>query len=202
MVTFFAPSARDADIIETERLVLVTPAMSHYEAWAALRSKSQDFLTPYEPTWPRDDLTKTAFRRRVKRYQRSERGRNGFAYLIFDNRNNTLIGGITVSRILRGVAQTCSIGYWTGEPFIGQGYMTEAVVGLLPEIFVEQGFHRLEAACLPHNSASIRVLEKCGFQREGYARGYLKIDGKWQDHFLFAMLEGDFIPSKVISNSG
>ena len=102
--------------------------------------------------------------------------------------------------MLRGVAQSCAIGYWVGEPHIRRGYMSEAVVGILPEVFIEQGFHRLEAACLPHNIASVRVLEKAGFQREGYARDYLKIAGKWQDHILFAMLESDYKRRKLDVN--
>lgn len=199
MVAFFSPSIRDTHSIETERLVITPPAMSHFEAWVDLRAKSRDFLETYEPTWPNDDLTKSAFRRRLKRYQRGERDSNGIAYLIFKKNKETLIGGITVSRILRGVAQSCAIGYWIGKPFIKQGYMTESVKGILPEIFVEQRFHRLEAACLPHNLASIRVLEKCGFQQEGYAREYLKIAGKWQDHLLFAMLESDYKRMKLES---
>lgn len=192
MVAFFAPSIRGVQSIETKRLLLAPPTLNHFDAWARLREKSRVFLEPYEPTWPKDDLTKAAFKRRLKRYQRNERESNGIAYLIFKRSDNTLVGGITISRILRGVAQSCAMGYWVGEPYVQQGYMSEAVVAILPEIFIEQNFHRLEAACLPHNIASVRVLEKAGFQREGYAREYLKIAGKWQDHILFAMLESDY----------
>jgi len=197
MVAFFTPPAREIPNIKTDRLLLTPPALSHFNAWADLREQSRQFLETFEPLWPKDDLTKAAFKRRIKRYQRNERENNGIAYLIFKRASGTLVGGITVSRILRGVAQSCAIGYWIGEPFIKQGYMSEAVSGILPEIFIEQGFHRLEAACLPHNTASIRVLEKAGFQREGYAREYLKIAGKWQDHLLFAMLESDYKRSKL-----
>lgn len=192
MVAFFTPSPRDIPTIETERLVMMPPAIGHFEAWAGLRAESRAFLEPFEPSWPQDDLTRAAFKRRVKRYQRGERENNGIAYLIFTRTGQTLVGGITVSRILRGVAQSCTIGYWIGARHANRGYMSEAVRGILPEIFIEQRFHRLEAACLPHNAASIRVLEKTGFQREGYARQYLKIAGEWQDHLLFAMLENDY----------
>lgn len=191
MVTFFSPSSRDLHNLETERLLLEPPSMSHFEAWAFLREQSRAFLKPWEPTWPADDLTRNAFRRRVKRYQRSEPN-NGIAYMVMSKSTGALIGGITVSRMLRGVAQSCAIGYWVGEPHSRQGFMSEAVEGLLPEIFDELGFHRMEAACLPHNKASIRLLEKVGFQREGYAREYLKIDGVWQDHLLYALLENDY----------
>lgn len=200
MVAFFTPSIRDTHSIKTKRLVLTPPSLNHYDQWVELRQKSRAFLEPYEPTWPKDDLTKSAFKRRLKRYQRNERDSNGFTYLIFKQTHDTLVGGITISRILRGVAQSCAIGYWIGEPYTNKGYMSEAVIGLLPEVFIEQGFHRLEAACLPDNIASVRVLEKAGFQREGYARKYLKIAGEWQDHLLFAMLENDYKRTKLDVN--
>lgn len=200
MVTFFTPSLRGVEPTETKRLLITSPTLSHYDEWASLRSQSRAFLEPYEPTWPKDELTKAAFKRRLKRYQRNERESKGFTYLLFTKSNKTLVGGITISRILRGVAQSCAIGYWVGEPYINKGYMSEAVVGILPEVFNEQGFHRLEAACLPHNIASVRVLEKAGFQREGYAREYLKIAGKWQDHLLFAILESDYKRTKLDVN--
>ncbi|MEM8839630.1 MAG: GNAT family protein [Pseudomonadota bacterium] len=199
MVTFFSPSARESQGIETDRTVLEAPQMAHYEDWAHLRDQSRDFLVPWEPTWPSDDLTRNAFRRRVKRYQRGEHS-NGLAFMIVSKQSGALLGGITVSRMLRGVAQSCAIGYWIGEPYARQGFMSEAVRGLLPEIFDELGFHRVEAACLPKNTASMGLLEKVGFKREGYAREYLKINGSWQDHVLYAMLESDYKALKKTAN--
>jgi len=191
MIDLFTTANPKAQAIRTPRLLLVKPSMKHFEAWVDLRQKSRNFLEPFEPVWPTDDLTKAAFRRRVKRYQDSGKGNSGAAYLFFTH-SGDLIGGATISRMMRGVAQSCAIGYWIGEPHIQKGYMTEALTGLLPTIFIQKQFRRLEAACLPHNAASIKVLEKTGFSREGYAREYLKIAGKWQDHVLFAMLESDF----------
>ena len=191
MIDIFTSSLHKTAPIETPRLMLVSPTMKHFEAWAELRAKSRTFLEPYEPVWPKDDLTRAAFKRRIKRYQNSDKNNNGASFL-FLTHEGEMIGGATISRMLCGVAQSCAIGYWIGEPYIKQGYMSEALHGLLPFVFIQKKFRRLEAACLPHNSASIRVLEKTGFTQEGYAREYLKIAGKWQDHLLFAMLESDF----------
>lgn len=174
--------------------------MKHYEAWSSLRDQSRAFLTPWEPTWPPDDLGRGAFKRRVKRYRMRD-NQTGLSYFLVRKSDQTLVGGITVSRMLRGVAQSCSIGYWVGEPFTRQGYMSEAVTGLYREIFETMQFHRIEAACLPNNDASIKLLEKIGFQREGYARGYLKIDGRWQDHLLYSLLETDYKSMKVLRES-
>src|SRR5450432_4179362 len=171
-----------------EGVVLRVPQNADHAEWAALREASREFLTPWEPTWPSDDLTRGAFRRRLKRYADDQRSDLAYAFLIFRDDDNALVGGLTLANIRRGVAQAGSIGYWIGAPFARQGYMSAAVRALIPFCFRTLRLHRLEAACIPANTASVRLLEKTGFQREGYARSYLCIDGVWQDHLLFARL--------------
>lgn len=172
-------------------VLLRTPVSSDFAEWASVRERSRDFLTPWEPTWPADDLTRSAFRRRLKRYAEDQRGDLAYAFLIFRNDDGALVGGLTLANIRRGVAQAGSIGYWVGEPFARKGYMTAAVRALIPFCFSTLRLHRLEAACIPANAASIGLLEKTGFKREGYARGYLCINGIWQDHLLYARLRDD-----------
>ncbi len=99
--------------------------------------------------------------------------------------------GLALANIRRGVAQAGSLGYWIGAPFIRRGYMTAAVRALVPAAFDVLRLHRVEAACIPTNLASVRLLEKTGFRREGYARSYLCINGTWQDHLLYARLQND-----------
>jgi ribosomal-protein-alanine N-acetyltransferase len=172
-------------------VMLRMPISSDFAEWAALREASRDFLTPWEPTWPSDDLTRGAFRRRLKRYAEDQRNDTAYAFLIFRSEDRALVGGLTLANIRRGVAQTGSIGYWVGAPFAHKGYMTAAVRALIPFCFGTLRLHRLEAACIPGNQASIGLLEKTGFKREGYARGYLCINGLWQDHLLYARLRDD-----------
>ncbi len=176
--------------IEGDGVVLRTPQMTDFGAWAALREKSREFLTPWEPTWPDDDLTRGAFRRRLKRYAEDMRTDQGYAFLIVRMSDGALVGGLTLANIRRGVAQAGSLGYWMGLPFIRQGYMAAAVRAIVPFAFGTLRLHRLEAACIPTNTASIKLLEKTGFTREGYAREYLCINGTWQDHLLYARLAG------------
>ena len=130
-------------------------------------------------------------RRRLR--QQIKEWRNGEAYslFLFTNEGRRLAGGINLSNVRRGVAQTASVGYWMGQPFAGQGLMTDALRAILPFVFDELRLHRLEAACLPTNAASIALLEKAGFRREGYAREYLCINGVWADHLLYARLRND-----------
>ena len=170
---------------------LRTPQMSDYAEWAVLRERSRSFLTPWEPTWPKDDLTRTAFRRRLRRYAQDIRDDQAYPFFVFRAGDDALLGGLTLSNIRRGVAQSCALGYWMGAPHAGRGHMTAAVRAVLPFVFDTLCLHRLEAACLPHNLPSIRLLERVGFQREGLARRYLCINGVWQDHLLYALLRDD-----------
>jgi ribosomal-protein-alanine N-acetyltransferase len=180
----------DADI-RGRRVYLRHPAMQDYAAWAELRALSRPHLQPWEPQWAKDELTRSAFRRRLRMAQREVRDDLGYAYLIFAETPMTLVGGLNVSNVRRGIAQSASIGYWIGAPFVGRGLMTDAVRAVGQYAFASLRLNRLEAACLPSNAASARVLEKAGFRREGRARQYLKIDGRWQDHDLYAMLHDD-----------
>jgi ribosomal-protein-alanine N-acetyltransferase len=141
--------------------------------------------------WPADDLTKLAFRRRLRRYHREIRNGSGYPFFVLSPDGDTLLGGLTLAQIQRGVTQSAVLGYWMGAAHAGKGYMTAAVRAVAGFGFDTLQLNRIEAACLPYNAASIHLLEKVGFRREGYARKYLCIDGRWQDHVLFALLRDD-----------
>lgn len=190
---FFSHGTSDGfgPVLKGERLYLRPPTGSDYPAWSSLRAQSRAFLTPWEPTWPADDLSRLAFRRRLRRYQRDMREDDGYAFFLFRSSDHVLLGGLTLAHVRRGVTQSCSVGYWMGEPHAGCGYMSEAVRVVVRFVFATLHLHRLEAACLPTNAASIRLLEKVGFRREGYARSYLCINGIWQDHLLYGLVAGD-----------
>jgi ribosomal-protein-alanine N-acetyltransferase len=168
------------------------PAQSFdYSAWATLREMSREFLTPWEPSWPADDLTRAAFRRRLKR-QADEIARDeAYSFLIFEDGSDNLLGGVTIGGVRRGVAQAATLGYWIGAPYARRGHMTRAVAAAVAFGFSSLRLHRIEAACIPDNVASARVLERNGFRQEGFARAYLRINGAWRDHLLFALLESD-----------
>jgi [ribosomal protein S5]-alanine N-acetyltransferase len=181
------PGGRQPELFGTD-VYLRYPRMSDYASWTELRGESRDFLTPWEPSWTGDELTKKAFRRRIKRYQKCARLDSAYAFFIFRKSDDALLGGCSLSNVRRGVAQNCALGYWMGERFARQGFMFDAVRTLIPFVFSALGLHRIEAACLPSNEASKKLLLKAGFGEEGLARRYLQINGKWQDHVLFALL--------------
>lgn len=180
-----------APYVQGEGVYLRGPQMADYAEWAELRTESRAFLTPWEPTWPADDLTRAAFRRRLRRYMRDVREDMAYPFFVFRDTDDTLVGGCTLSNVRRGVTQSCSLGYWIGEPFARNGYTSAAVRALIPFVFDELRLHRIEAACLPNNEPSKKLLTSCGFTLEGHARGYLKINGAWRDHTLFAILSDD-----------
>ena len=177
-----------------DQVLLRAPQMSDFAEWTELRAASRDFLTPWEPTWPADDLTRTSFRRRITRYTEDQRGDLAYAFFVLRKTDNALVGGLTLANIRRGCAQAGSLGYWMGARYARQGFMTAAVTALIPFAFGTLRLHRIEAACIPANVASTRLLEKTGFKREGFARQYLCIDGVWQDHLLYARLKDDRAP--------
>ena len=155
------------------------------------RSENRDFLARWGPTWPADDLTRGAFRRRIRRYQAEIREDHAYPFFLFRLDDGTLVGGLTLSNVTRGMTQSATIGYWMGEAHASHGYMSAALKAAIPFGFDTLGLHRLEAACLPGNAPSMRLLEKLGFQREGLARGLVCINGRWQDHIVFALLATD-----------
>lgn len=188
-------SAFDSAVeLTAEELLLRAPVLEDFDQWLALRTKSADFLQPWEPTWDSSDRKRSAFRQRIKRYQAELKSGKSISLFIFNDSEKTLVGGLTIANIRRGVSQSCTLGYWMGEPHAGKGVMSKAVKRIVPYVFNDLKLHRLEAAAISTNRPSISLLEKCGFQFEGKVRKYLKINGEWQDHRLYSILADDTRP--------
>lgn len=182
-------------VIDGNGVFLRVPRMVDFEEWAALRGASREFLGPWEPTWPEDDLTRRAFRRRIRRYERDLHDESGYAFLVFRKSDCAMLGGATLTNLRRGASQAGSLGYWMGSAHAGKGHMSAAIAALVPFAHSMLRLRRIEAACLSSNAASIRLLEKMNFSREGTARQYLSIAGSWQDHLLYARLSSDPLPT-------
>ena len=184
------PGGREP-VLHGDGVVLRYPEMSDYTQWSQLRGESREFLAPWEPTWAADELSRAAFRRRLRRYQREIRNDLAYPFLVFRNADRVFMGGCTLTNVRRGVTQSAAIGYWIGARYARHGHMYAALTALRPFVFGMLGLHRLEAACIPENEASRKLLLKLGFREEGLARRYLQINGEWRDHILFALLEDD-----------
>jgi len=174
--------------VEGDGVSLRPPRASDYAEWRELRALSRAFLQPWEPTWPADDLSRAAYRRRLLAYARDREAGAAYPFFVFRESDGALSGGITLSNVRRGVAQMGSVGYWCGRPFARHGHTLAAVRALSDFAFRTLALHRLEAACIPDNTPSRRLLVKAGFEEEGFAKAYLKINGVWRDHVLFGLI--------------
>jgi ribosomal-protein-alanine N-acetyltransferase len=175
------------------RVVLRMGEPEDWKTWRAVREMSRGFLTPWEPLWPANALSAHFFNGLLRRQWREWRQDKAYAFLVFlkkdDDAPGALIGGIALNDVQRGIAQKGTLGYWIGMPYAGQGYMMEAA-GLVCEFAFERlRLHRVEASCLPHNEPSRKLLTRLGFTEEGFAKAYLRINGKWEDHVLWGKVK-------------
>ncbi len=177
--------------IETERMTLRLPVHGDYRPWANLRQESVAFLAPWEPVWAADHLSRKSFANRVYWSARATTQGTALPLMMIRRSDQALLGAITLDNIRRGPSQAGTLGYWVGQPHARQGYMREAILGVVHHAFTAMDLSRVEAACLPENAASRGVLEKCGFKYEGVAQSYLQIAGRWRNHVLYANLRGD-----------
>ena len=177
--------------IETERMTLRLPQHGDFRAWTTLRDQSAAFLTPWEPVWAADHLSRKAFTNRIYWANRSTSQGTALPLLLIRREDAALLGAITLDNIRRGPSQAGTLGYWIGQAHARQGYMREAILSVVHHAFTVMDLSRVEAAGLPENAASRGVLEKCGFKYEGVAQSYLQIAGRWRNHVLYANLRGD-----------
>lgn len=142
------------------------------------------FLEEWEPVRDGSWFTLEAQLADIQAGVADEAADRRYAFGIF--RGDDLVGRITLNQVVRGVFQNAYLGYSIAQRWNGHGFATEAVGQALEYAFGEAGLHRVQAAVMPRNTGSIRVLEKNGFREEGYAVGYLCINGVWEDHLIFA----------------
>ena len=177
--------------ILTARLSLRLPEHRDFREWAKLRHQSRAFLSPWEPIWAADHLSRASFTNRVYWSQRAVKNGNAVPLFVFHKEAGQLVGAITLDNIRRGPSQVGTIGYWVGQQYARQGFMSEAIIAMVAHAFGALDLSRVESACLPDNLASRGVLEKAGFKYEGVAQSYIQINGRWRNHVLYAALRGD-----------
>ena len=164
-----------------------------YAKWSALRSESRMFLRLWEPAWIDDDTSFSAYAGRMARWQYGVATDSSYSLLCFRSRDDVLFGAISFDGVRRGSAQSALMGGWVGRQFAGTGLAYRATCVGLGWAMGSLGLHRVEAATIPENVASARLLEACGLKREGAARSYGKINGEWRDHVLWSIVSGDAI---------
>ncbi|MBD2104708.1 GNAT family N-acetyltransferase [Leptolyngbya sp. FACHB-261] len=176
--------------LQTSRLVLKRLDASTAPEVLAYFERNREFFQPWSPTVPPDFYTLEFHRRKLqKELERWAEGQTLRLWLFKKEAlSNTLIGDLVLTNITRGAFQSCHLGYKLDRQWINQGLMTEALSTVLPFAFQSLKLHRVEANIMPRNQRSIRVVEKLGFVNEGLSRQYLKINGVWEDHWHYVML--------------
>lgn len=165
-------------------MFLRRPTARDRDAYLRLRRRSAAHLRSWEPAPSRG-------RTEIERFSdwlQSGRGGRHEKLLVCRLDDETILGAVNVNEIIRGPAQSAFLGYWIGAPYARQGYMTEALQLALRHAFTTLRLHRVEANIMPINRASIALVKRAGFRREGYSAGYLRIAGRWADHERWALL--------------
>lgn len=174
----------------TKRLRLWVAGPTDAADMLAYYARNREYLTPWEPQRHKDFYTESWWQQHLDlSTQESARGyAHRMAIALRDASGPNVMGILNISNITRGVFQAASIGYSIDQEYTGQGYMTEAIQGAVRYCFIELGLHRVMANYIPTNIGSARVLEKAGFEKEGFAKQYLHINGEWRDHVLTAII--------------
>ena len=175
-------------LLKGHRVVLRMPCPDDWKSWLHLRETGRQYLEQWEPKWPDNALSYSFFCSLQQRQWRDWRDGKAYAFsiLLQEDPSPKLIGGITLSDIRMLPTKKGTVGYWMGQPHSGKGYMSEAL-GLVCEFaHKELGLQKIEASCLPGNEPSKAVLKRAGFEHKDFARSYLQINGRDEDHLLWS----------------
>jgi ribosomal-protein-alanine N-acetyltransferase len=161
-----------------------------WDAWREIRLRCRDWLEQWEPRPEPGSadpaLDREAFRARCGAWDRQRHFDSAYGFGLF-LRDGTLIGEVSLGSVQRGPFQMGYIGYWIDEAYAGRGHVPEGVVLIIRYAFEVLQLHRLEAAIVPRNTASRRVVEKLGLRDEGTAVRFLQIQGVYEDHVRYAI---------------
>jgi [ribosomal protein S5]-alanine N-acetyltransferase len=114
------------------------------------------------------------------------------AFLVCGGADGTILGGGSLSQIVRHQFQNATLGYWAFAGHTGRGYFTEGVDLMLRHAFADLRLHRVEANIQPGNGRSLALAARLGLRHEGFSPGYLKVAGRWRDHERLAITVEDW----------
>lgn len=180
------------------RVLLRSLRPQDFDQWRDVRRRSVEWLVPWEPKSHPDapDVVEErgAFAQRCAARDAEARAGTMYPFGIFAD--GQFCGEVNANQVYRGVLQSCVLGYWIDTEFAGRGLMPESVALLMQFAFDTLGLHRVEAAIIPRNLASIRVAEKLGMRPEGLAQRLVEINGVWEDHIRFALTAEEWAERK------
>jgi ribosomal-protein-alanine N-acetyltransferase len=173
----------------TARLALRPARPTDVTELRRLLRANHEHLRPWNPAPASGDdpASITEVSKAVLRYRRDWKLGGAYVFVVAEREDaSRLVGKIALTGIMRGALHGAYLGYWIAGDRQGCGLATEGIGAVLDFAFGPANLHRVQAAIMPSNARSLRVIEKLGFRKEGYAERYLKIAGRWEDHLLFA----------------
>lgn len=185
----------------TERLILKILGEDAAALTAAFFRKNQEFFSPWEIDHPVEFYTENYQERMLAAEAVQHLRSQAVRYYLFLPGQTAPIGTVGFSHIERFPEACCRLGYRLDQDFTGSGYMTEALRFLIPKIFFFYRLHRMEANIMPENKASLRLIERLGFQQEGIARGLCPIGGAYRNHLRYSLLSDDVFPAALRSDA-
>lgn len=174
--------------IESNRLILRLLNVGDLACVLDYHRRNQEHLMPYGPVWPENFLTEEFWSKQIERNLDEFNSDRSLRLFLFDKADRvSIIGNVSFGGILRSAAQFCYLGYGLAKDKQGCGYMTEILPEAFKYVFAELSIHRIMANYMPSNERSGRLLKRLGFVIEGYARDYLCLNGRWEDHILSSL---------------
>jgi ribosomal-protein-alanine N-acetyltransferase len=174
--------------IVTERGVLKLPDESQAHLLHDYINQEKQFLEPWEPTRSEGYYSLETCILRVREMRRDFLEDKGVVLCLFSPNEDRMLAYSNYSNIIRGVFQACNLGYSLRESEQGKGLMHEMLSAGVDYLHKELNIERIQASYMPRNEKSAAVLHKMGFEKEGIARDYLKINDVWEDHILTALI--------------
>jgi ribosomal-protein-alanine N-acetyltransferase len=174
---------------ETDRLLLRELGPEHAGAVRAYGVRASEYQATWDPIRPRDYWELPVVAERLRGQLADARCGSALClFLSLKSEPDQVIGAANLRNIIRGALLSAHVGYALAPEAVGNGYMTEALARVVQIAFREMGLHRVEANVMPRNARSLAVVERVGFEREGFSRHYLRINGRWEDHVRLALL--------------
>lgn len=180
----------------TDRLVV--RLVYERDAWrlADYYSENRQFLKPWEPYRDESYYSHSGWQARLAMIEEMHQQQSAFYFALMDEDEKEILGVANYSNLVRGAFNACYLGYSLGDKWQGQGLMFEALTSTNRYMLRVQSLHRIMANYMPHNPRSGNLLARLGFEKEGYAKDYLLIDGQWQDHVLTALTNNNWQPGR------
>ncbi len=174
--------------LETKNLIIKTLDERYAKKILQYYEENRDFFKKYDPSRPHKFYTLAEQVKILYNERQDFRKGNSIRFFIFLKEEDKIIGSISASNIVGGVFMSCYLGYKLHKDYLRQGYMEEALREVIDYLFSSLKLHRIEANIMPFNTASINLVEKLNFKREGLAPKYLKINGNWEDHIHYSLI--------------